>query len=100
MFGQTLKQLRSVYGFSAKEMSGELHISTSYLSEIENEKKKPSLQILETYSEVFNLKLSTIVLLTEEQDQLAQEGKSKLFIRQIMLRTLAKHAGNIDEQKE
>lgn len=92
MFGDTLKQLRSVYGYSAKEMSKELGISPSYLSEIENNKKKPSLSILEVYAHVFELRLSTIVLLTEEQDKLVNEGKTKLIIRRTMLRILSKQA--------
>ena len=91
MYGQTLKQLRTVFGYSAKDMSKELDLSASYLSEIENGKKMPSLQILESYARVFNMKLSTIVLLTEEQDKLSQEGKAKIFVRQMMLKTLAKY---------
>lgn len=91
MYGQTLKQLRTVFGYSAKDMSKELDLSASYLSEIENGKKTPSLQILESYARVFNMKLSTIVLLTEEQDKLSQEGKAKIFVRQMMLKTLAKY---------
>lgn len=91
MYGQTLKQLRTVFGYSAKDMSKELDLSASYLSEIENGKKMPSLQILESYARVFNMKLSTIVLLTEEQDKLSEEGKGKIFVRQMMLKTLAKY---------
>ncbi|MFD1392702.1 helix-turn-helix domain-containing protein [Lacticaseibacillus jixianensis] len=91
MYGQTLKQLRTVFGYSAKDMSKELDLSASYLSEIENGKKTPSLQILESYARVFNMKLSTIVLLTEEQDKLSEEGKGKIFVRQMMLKTLAKY---------
>jgi transcriptional regulator with XRE-family HTH domain len=91
MYGQTLKQLRTVFGYSAKDMSKELDLSASYLSEIENSKKTPSLQILESYARVFNMKLSTIVLLTEEQDKLSEEGKGKIFVRQMMLKTLAKY---------
>jgi transcriptional regulator with XRE-family HTH domain len=91
MYGQTLKQLRTVFGYSAKDMSKELDLSASYLSEIENGKKTPSLQIIESYARVFNMKLSTIVLLTEEQDKLSAEGKGKIFVRQMMLKTLAKY---------
>lgn len=91
MYGQTLRQLRTVFGYTAKDMSKELDLSASYLSEIENGKKTPSLQTLESYARVLNMKLSTIVLLTEEQDKLSKEGKGKLFVRQMMLKTLAKY---------
>lgn len=97
MFGDTLKQLRLIFGYSAKEMSDTLEISASYLSEIENNKKRPSLNILESYANVFGLKLSTLILLTEKHDKLSDEGKGKLVIRKIMLKLIAKSAGEIDE---
>ncbi|QFR62608.1 helix-turn-helix domain-containing protein [Schleiferilactobacillus harbinensis] len=93
MFGDTFRQLRTIYGYSAKELSQKLNISPSYLSEIENGRKRPSLTLLETFAKAFNLQLSTLVLLTEEQEQLANEGKSKLMIRQLILKTLSKYSG-------
>ena len=43
MIGDVLKRTRIIYGYKASEMSSELGISASYLSEIENNKKQPSL---------------------------------------------------------
>jgi DNA-binding XRE family transcriptional regulator len=43
MIGDVLKRMRIIYGYKASEMSSELGISASYLSEIENNKKQPSL---------------------------------------------------------
>ena len=43
MIGDVLKRVRIIYGYKASEMSSELGISASYLSEIENNKKQPSL---------------------------------------------------------
>ena len=42
MIGDVLKRTRIIYGYKASEMSSELGISASYLSEIENNKKQPS----------------------------------------------------------
>lgn len=39
MIGDVLKRTRIIYGYKASEMSSELGISASYLSEIENNKK-------------------------------------------------------------
>ena len=50
MIGDVLKRTRAIYGLKATEMSELLEISKSYLSEIENNKKKPSLELLEKYS--------------------------------------------------
>ncbi|WP_289135562.1 helix-turn-helix domain-containing protein [uncultured Brevibacillus sp.] len=51
MIGETLKKLRAIYGLTSAQMCEELGISTSYLSEIENQKKMPSLELLETFLE-------------------------------------------------
>ena len=47
MIGDVLKRTRIIYGYKASEMSSELGISASYLSEIENNKKQPSLDLLQ-----------------------------------------------------
>ena len=47
MIGEVLQRMRKIYGYKAIEMSEKLGISNSYLSEIENNKKKPSLELLE-----------------------------------------------------
>ena len=56
MIGDTLKRTRMIYGYKAFEMSELLQISKSYLSEIENNKKQPSLELLEKYSEIYGMK--------------------------------------------
>ena len=64
MIGDILKRTRMIYGYKAAEMSELLHISRSYLSEIENNKKQPSLELLEKYSEIYGIKLSSLILLS------------------------------------
>ena len=59
MIGDTLKRTRKIYGYTATELSRLLEISPSYLSEIENNKKQPSLEILERYSKTYGIKLSS-----------------------------------------
>lgn len=53
MIGEVLKRLRTIYGYKAIDMSEKLGISASYLSEIENGKKQPSLEHLKKYAELF-----------------------------------------------
>lgn len=52
MIGDILKRTRTIYGYKASELSELLGISKSYLSEIENNKKQPSLELLKKYSEI------------------------------------------------
>lgn len=54
MIGDVLKRTRIIYGYKASEMSSELGISASYLSEIENNKSNH----LWTYSK--NMRIFTV----------------------------------------
>lgn len=85
MIGDVLKKTRLIYGYKAIEMSEKLEISNSYLSEIENNKKKPSLELLEKYSDIYGIKLSSLILLSENYDEAGKENKGDAFIRNIMI---------------
>lgn len=80
--GEVLKKIRTIYGYTAKEMSNLLGISPSYLSEIENNKKKPSLDLLEKYSEIFEIKVSAIIAMVENYND---DTKNKKGINKIMV---------------
>ena len=84
MLGETLRRLRGIYGYSAKEMSGLLGISGSYLSEIERGKKSPTLDLLNRYSEVFGIKTSSLMRFSEEFDCAEKHGTSQEFITKLM----------------
>lgn len=81
-------------------MSTELGISASYLSEIENNKKKPSLEILQKYADIYGMKLSSLILLAENFEELAKENKSNLFIRNLMMKLIDKMSHNLGESDE
>lgn len=66
MIGDVLKRMRIIYDYKAKDMSNLLDISPSYLSEIENGKKQPSLDLLQRYANVFGVKVSSLILLSEK----------------------------------
>lgn len=88
MIGDTLKRTRKIYGYTATELSGLLEISPSYLSEIENNKKRPSLEILERYSKIYGIKLSSLILLSETLEETEKSGKGNSFIRSMMLQLI------------
>lgn len=84
MLGETLKRLRGIYGYSAKEMSDRLGISSSYLSEIERGKKPPTLDLLNRYSSVLGIKTSSLIRFSEEFDCAEKHGAGQDFITKIM----------------
>ena len=82
-----------IYGYSAREMSEALRISSSYLSEIEREKKEPSLTVLQRYSEVFNLKLSTLLRFSEQMASEESKGTGQQFITKLMTNLIERYSG-------
>jgi len=100
MIGDTIKKLRRIYGFSASEMSKNLEISPSYFSEIENNRKQPTLELLNRFSKIFDIRLSSLILLSENLDE--EDGKKgNIIARNMMLHLIddmSKKARESDEQ--
>ncbi len=68
MIHNALVAIRKYHGISQSDLSIKLGISNSYLSEIEKV-KKPSLDILEKYSEQFDMPLSSLLFFSEKLDE-------------------------------
>ena len=97
MIGDALKRIRTIYGYKANELCGLLGISPSYLSEIENNKKQPSLELLSRYSKIYGIKLSSLLLLSETFEEAEQAGKGKNFIRALMIQLINTMSSGIGE---
>lgn len=98
--GETLKLLRIFFGYKSVEMAKKLNISQSFLSEVENCKKNPTLELLNQYSKVLNIKVSTIVLLSESLENDKNSKKDiKHNIAGIGMRVLKilKENGELDD---
>ncbi|WP_138226515.1 helix-turn-helix domain-containing protein [Paenibacillus algicola] len=103
MIGEVLKRTRTIYGYNATEMSLKLGISKSYLSEIENNKKQPSLEILQKYSDIYGIKLSSLILLSEDYNDASKTSNSQEFVKKLMMRFInfmSKERDDDDTNKE
>ena len=97
---ETLKLLRIFFGYKSVEMAKKLNISQSFLSEIENGKKNATLELLNQYSKILNIKVSTIVLLSESLENDKNSKKDiKHNIAGIGMRVLKilKENGELDD---
>lgn len=65
MLYRALRLLRTYHQLSQLELAKKLEISNSYLSEIEKGVKIPSIELLQKYSTLFKMPLSTILLFSE-----------------------------------
>ncbi|QCT03678.1 hypothetical protein E6C60_2967 [Paenibacillus algicola] len=78
-------------------------ISKSYLSEIENNKKQPSLEILQKYSDIYGIKLSSLILLSEDYNDASKTSNSQEFVKKLMMRFInfmSKERDDDDTNKE
>lgn len=74
MLNRALKMLRTYHQLSQVELAKRLGISNSYLSELEKGDKTPGLDLLEKYSEVFKMPVSSILLFSESIDMQRKPG--------------------------
>jgi transcriptional regulator with XRE-family HTH domain len=76
MLGSALKELRGFHRLTQQEVADQLGISTSYLSEIENNHKSPTLDLLERYSALYEIPTSSLLFFSEN---LGEKKKSDAF---------------------
>ena len=55
--GEALRLLRIFNGYKSAELADMLEISQSYVSELENNKKQPTIEVLDKYAKVFGMKI-------------------------------------------
>jgi transcriptional regulator with XRE-family HTH domain len=95
MLHKALRLLRVFHDKSQTQLSRELGISKSHLSEIEHNKKLPSLELLKKYAEVFNVPLSSILFFAENVNQRPKARK----LRSAIARKIIKILEMIDEEE-
>ncbi len=75
--GEALRLLRVFYGYKSAEMGKLLGISQSYVSEIENGKRTPTLEVIDKYAQIFGMKKSTLFLFIESIQEEDTQNLSK-----------------------
>lgn len=85
MLNEALRLIRVFHDLKQKELASKLEISKSYLSEIESGKKKPSLSLLERYSEIFDIPVSSIMFFSENIDTNVNTEKLRTFLSSKIL---------------
>jgi len=72
--GSVIKLLRFAEGISQTELAGRLSVTRSYLSQVENDRKQPSLSLLKRASDCLGVPL--VLLVAGEES-----GEAELFKR-------------------
>ena len=90
MINEALRLLRLYVGLSQKQLSAEIDISQSMISEIESGAKSVSMDILEKYSEKMNVRMSQLLFFAEELDGEPVKMRGKLIVANRVLQMLEK----------
>ena len=88
MIGEALRLIRVFHNTKQTDMAKALDISSSYLSEIENGKKEPSLEILDNYAKEFKTSTSAILFFRDGLNDNSMKSKVKSKIRRKVIQLL------------
>ena len=72
IIGQRLKELRKSYGYTQEKLAEEIECSTRYIGNIEQDKSKPSYEVLIKICNLFHIGLDSIFC-----EYLESSGKEK-----------------------
>ena len=79
--GKILKYIRVFNRERQLETAKKINICRSYLSKIEAGRKTPSIEVLQRYSDCYDVSLSAILLFTEQYENKGDlKNKAKAFV--------------------
>jgi transcriptional regulator with XRE-family HTH domain len=64
--GQIIKLVRTIDGIAQGDAARKLRVTTGYLSQVENGRKKPGLDLLKNFSKEFDVPLPLLFLSAED----------------------------------
>ena len=88
MLSNALRLVRVYHDLTVSEAAERIGLSKSYISEIENNKKKVSMDVLEKYSCAFDIPMSSLLLFSEQMEQGAGGSKVQNYVADKALKFL------------
>jgi len=85
MLGEALRLIRIFHDCKTSKLAEALELSPSYISEIENNKKNPSMDTLKKYADYFDTSVSSIMFFAESVDK-DKESNFKKATRKKLLK--------------
>ncbi|MBI1239968.1 MAG: helix-turn-helix domain-containing protein [Alphaproteobacteria bacterium] len=68
MLSEALRLLRVFHDMKQIELADQIGLSKSYISEIENGNRTPSLDVIQKYAEIFKIPVSSIMFFSEQME--------------------------------
>ncbi len=98
--GEALRLLRIFNGYKSAELAEKLELSQSYVSELENGKKIPTMDVLDRYARVFEMKKSTLMLFAEslEGEEIKNDKKQRIARAGMKLLKILEKVGEFENE--
>ena len=98
--GEALRLLRIFNGYKSAELAKKLELSQSYVSELENGKKQPTMEVLDKYAKVFEMKKSTLMLFAEslEGEEIKNDKKQRIARAVMKLLKILEKVGEFENE--
>lgn len=98
--GEALRLLRIFNGYKSAELAKKLELSQSYVSELENGKKQPTMEVLDKYAKVFEMKKSTLMLFAEslEGEEIKNDKKQRIVRAGMKLLKILEKVGEFEDE--
>ena len=98
--GEALRLLRIFNGYKSAELAKKLELSQSYVSELENGKKQPTMEVLDKYAKVFEMKKSTLMLFAEslEGEEIKNDKKQRIARAGMKLLKILEKEGEFEDE--
>ena len=98
--GEALRLLRIFNGYKSAELAKKLELSQSYVSELENGKKQPTMEVLDKYAKVFEMKKSTLMLFAEslEVEEIKNDKKQRIARAGMKLLKILEKVGEFENE--
>lgn len=103
MLHKALKLIRVFHDLTQKELSEKLGISKSYLSQLESGNKRPTLTLLESYSKIFDVPVSSIMFFSENINQKVSTDNLRVFVSSkvlALMNFIYERSGSLDRNEK
>lgn len=96
MLSEALRLIRIFHDLKQFEVAEKIGVSKSYISEIENGNRSPSLEIIEKYASEFRMPVSSILFFSEQIPQAKNGEKIRVVVASKVLDILKFIEGKSD----